>query len=377
MIEDDESSPSPAALKFAEYLVGIGEAPDFEALCRQNPDLAAELRQHKLDYERFRGPLEAARPRAEEVPRDSAIERLLAAGAVAGNSEPGGTDTFTEEEAFVAKVLSQLALRSSSFGRYEIKETLQSGGMGIVQRVVDRDLGRELAMKRILDRKTGKPAKLRDVTPSQLVRFLDEARIAGRLAHPGVLPIYELGQDPEGCPYFTMKIVASGTLESVFKELAAGSNKWTLVRVLGLLLKVCETMSNAHSRLLIHRDLKPSNVLVGDHGEVYVVDWGLVRDLKDERPTASGDAGSPPDGASGSAPAVTKEGDVLGTPAFMPPEQARGELKKIDARVDVYALGAMLYQLLAGFPPYHESTKRLGLENLVQRVADEPPAPLS
>ena len=262
--------------------------------------------------------------------------------------------------------------------------------MGAVLRVWDEDLRRNLAMKVMLGKgTTAGTGKTPPVDPKMLARFLEEAQVTGQLDHPGIVPVHELGLDPEGRAYFTMKLVKGRTLKDVFDELSAGEGGWTQTRVLGLLLKVCEAMSYAHAKGVIHRDLKPANVMVGRFGEVYVMDWGLAKVLsreseKDLRVGPIGDvtpdtiqtdrrdhAGETPD-----SPLYTMDGDVVGTPAYMSPEQAAGRVSEMGPPSDVYALGAMLYHLIAGHTPYVPPGVAANNYAVWHHVQEGPPRPL-
>ena len=193
--------------------------------------------------------------------------------------------------------------------------------------------------------------------PDLVRRFVEEAQIGGQLQHPGVVPVYELGTFGDRRPYFTMKLVKGQTLA----ELLAGRESpiEDLPRFLGIFEQVCQTVAYAHARDVIHRDLKPSNVMVGSFGEVQVMDWGLAKVL------ARG--GVVDDAAAGKIPAhetviatarvgsdsdLSQAGSVLGTPAYMAPEQARGEIDLVDERADVFALGSILCEVLTGRPAF-------------------------
>jgi tetratricopeptide (TPR) repeat protein/tRNA A-37 threonylcarbamoyl transferase component Bud32 len=221
------------------------------------------------------------------------------------------------------------------------------GGMGAIYKARDVDLGRDLAVKVLLEKHHGKPELAR--------RFVTEARVAGQLQHPGAVPVHELGVLADGRPYFAMKLVEGRDLEDLLGERASPSED--LTRFLGVFEQVCQTVAYAHARGVIHRDLKPANVMVGRFGEVQVMDWGLAKVL------AGADAGadaSGPDETTGEVATEqdrqgsddTEAGSVLGTWAYMPPEQARGLVAQVDRRSDVFSLGAILTQILTGQPPY-------------------------
>ncbi len=223
------------------------------------------------------------------------------------------------------------------------------GGMGVVFKGRDPDLGRDLAVKVLLETHKEKPDLVR--------RFVEEAQIGGQLQHPGVVPVYELGTFGDRRPYFTMKLVKGQTLA----ELLAGreSPVGDLPRFLGIFEQVCQTVAYAHARDVIHRDLKPSNVMVGAFGEVQVMDWGLAKVMARGGVVDDVVAGKIPahdtviaTARVGSDSDLSQAGSVLGTPAYMAPEQARGEIDFVDERADVFALGSILCEVLTGRPAF-------------------------
>jgi serine/threonine-protein kinase len=237
-------------------------------------------------------------------------------------------------------------------GRYQLLGELGRGGMGAVLKGRDVDLGRDLAVKVLLEKHRDNPEVAR--------RFVEEAQIGGQLQHPGVVPVYELGQFPDRRPFFTMKLIKGCTLAALLARRPGPAQDRP--RFLKVFEAVCQTVAYAHSRGVIHRDLKPGNVMVGAFGEVQVMDWGLAkvlgegrgardegREKKEER-----DASSLAPRPSPLAPSSdrTHAGQLLGTPAYMAPEQARGETDRLDARADVFGLGAILCEILTGQPPY-------------------------
>lgn len=234
--------------------------------------------------------------------------------------------------------------------RYELREELARGGTGKVSRAHDRQLEREVAIKSLLD-----------PSAQHGLRFAREARVTARLQHPSIVPIYDIGRLGDGQPYYAMKLVSGRTLDEAIRDAT------TLVQRLALLpalIGVADAIAYAHAQRFIHRDLKPHNVVLGPFGESMVIDWGLAKQLDAPSITEPGVSRDDADD-----PALTLEGAVLGTPAYMPPEQASG--KAVDERADVYALGAMLYHLLAGRPPYRGPNARAVL---VEVLEGPPPA---
>ena len=208
--------------------------------------------------------------------------------------------------------------------RYEVLGRLGKGGMGEVMLVRDQRVGREVALKRI-DRN--------QPSDRMVQRFLREASVQGRLEHPAIVPLYDLGFDAEGRPFFTMKRLTGTTL----RKLLAGPDEPSRQRLLRAFADVCLAVELAHTCGVIHRDLKPDNIVLGDFGEVYVLDWGVAKVV--------GETDAEGSEASDSGDDATVPGTALGTPAYMPPEQARGDAD-LDARADVYALGCILFELL-------------------------------
>jgi tetratricopeptide (TPR) repeat protein len=237
--------------------------------------------------------------------------------------------------------------------RYQLSGEIARGGMGAVLRGRDVDLGRDLAVKVLLEKHAHRPEVAR--------RFVEEAQIGGQLQHPGIVPVYDIGCFGKR-PFFTMKLVKGKTLAHLLAERA----DYTQDRphLLGIALKVAQTLAYAHAKGVIHRDLKPANIMVGSFGEVQVMDWGLAKVLAEggvaDEERASRQQQEPEDvttirtlrsGGSGVG-TDTEAGSLLGTPAYMPPEQANGDVALLDRRADVFGLGAILCEILTGKAPY-------------------------
>lgn len=249
-------------------------------------------------------------------------------------------------------------------GRYTIISEIDRGGMGVVYRAIDSDVKRPLAVKVLLERGDagGVPEE----------RFLNEARITGQLQHPGIAPVHEIGRLDDGRPFFSMKLIVGRTLAVLLRERPSTASD--LPRFLKVFEQIAQALAYAHSEGIIHRDLKPANVMIGAFGEVQVMDWGLARRMSEEEPTLS-PADQPSSGTADEtkvfwstptpAERLTCHGQVLGTPAYMPPEQARGHIESLDERSDVFGMGAILCSILTGRPPYEleesENPQRLAV----------------
>jgi eukaryotic-like serine/threonine-protein kinase len=255
--------------------------------------------------------------------------------------------------------------------KYDMLGEIGAGGMGKVLLVRDRGLQRKVAMKLML---SSAPH------PRHLSRFLSEAQIVGQLEHPNIVPVHEVGSDAEGRPFFTMKYVKGVTLGDVARKLVEGdeamTREYTLPRLLAIVQQLARALGFAHARGVIHRDLKPENVMLGEFGEALIMDWGIAKLLG-----ASAESGAP---TFDSTPAMdvmqadvgmrTMAGAAIGTPGYMAPEQAQGLNDRIDGRTDVFSLGAILYELLTGTPPYNQPTAQARLLATASGESVDPPA---
>lgn len=237
--------------------------------------------------------------------------------------------------------------------RYTLHEEHGRGGLGRVLRAHDHSLDRVVAVKQLLRR--SKRAER---------RFLREAMITARLQHPAIVPVHEVGVWSDGSPYYAMKLVEGRPLKELLED---GKSLGERLDLLPHVIAVADAMAYAHANKIIHRDLKPSNVIVGEFGETIVIDWGLAKDLLTH--TKESETGFPYRAAPGT-PERTSLGTVLGTPAYMPPEQAAG--RRVDERADVYAIGALLYCLAAGHPPYIAAEPG----TIIERVLSQGPTPI-
>lgn len=269
------------------------------------------------------------------------------------------------------QLLAELRVPRRSGEQLAAPSPLAGGGMALVYRVRDQILQRELAMKVLREES---PAEHTTPSPStrdsqRVRRFLSEARLTARLDHPGIVPVHELGVDASGRPFFTMRLVRGTSLAGVLQLAKQADPRWSLSRVLEVLLKVCDAVAYAHSQGVVHRDLKPANIMVGAFGETYVMDWGLARSAEQEDPPTP----KPSSSSLASDEPLTSDGDVLGTPNYMSPEQARDSRIEVGPRSDVYSLGAILYQVLAGVAPYADLVDRRDSQRVLQLLLSREP----
>ena len=380
---------------YAEFLerVGRGERLGFEEWCARHAEHAEGLRRLDREWERWKTVFDLlASSRGEPQSKRLAEELRERFGE---NVDPGvslGGEPKHEDSGPSSELLRRLRVHAPKGSRYRMLGEVGRGGMGAVVRVWDEDLRRTLAMKVVLGREdaAGK-GPTPPVDSRTLGRFLEEAQVTGQLDHPGIVPVHELGLGADGQVYFTMRLVKGEDLKKIFEHVVSGHEGWSTTRALSVMLKVCEAMAYAHSKGVIHRDLKPANIMVGKYGEVYVMDWGLARvvgrkDLHDVRlkdaPATSQsiqterreERDDTPD-----SPLVTMDGDVVGTPAYMSPEQAMGKVTTLGAQSDVYAVGAMLYHLLAVKElemPYVPKGARVSARSVHMAVVQGPPKSL-
>ncbi|MBA2540082.1 MAG: serine/threonine protein kinase [Deltaproteobacteria bacterium] len=250
-------------------------------------------------------------------------------------------------------------------GRYQVARRLGKGGMGEVMLARDEQVGRDVAIKRM---------RAADPTERQVQRFLREASIQGRLEHPAIVPVHEIGKDTDGLPFFAMKKLAGITLSKILEDQQNArdsqseigkSSRFSLQRILRAFVEVCLAVEFAHVRGVVHRDLKPDNIMLGDFGEVYVLDWGVAK-IAGEHDDDFTDV----DSSGGSGENATIVGTTIGTPGYMAPEQIRGG--EIDGRTDVYTLGCLLFEILAAEPLHPRGYD--GMQSALFRSGEMPSA---
>ncbi|MFH0944012.1 MAG: SUMF1/EgtB/PvdO family nonheme iron enzyme [Planctomycetota bacterium] len=366
--EDTGSAPSPAEAVFLKFVQRLerGEQPDFEELCLERTELAEELRSMHDAWRLVSG-----------VFARSAGGFALASGAPGASGPSAG-----EEDDSVGAVMRRLDANSPPDTRYQLREPIARGGMGRILKAWDENMRRELAMKVMLGSAEGHAGDQRT-----LGRFLEEAQLTGQLEHPGIVPVHELGVDRSGRAYYTMKLVRGRDLREIFQRVRDHEDDWSVTRALSIVLRICEAMAFAHDKGVIHRDLKPSNIMVGRFGETYVMDWGLARVLGREQRSGNGSGSSRGSGDADASlvwtdrddsdsPLLTRRGDVVGTPAYMSPEQADGLVEELGPAADVYSVGAILYELLTGRAPYADSDRKPSSREVLELVRAGPPAPI-
>lgn len=288
----------------------------------------------------------AAEPRAPDVD-ERGLVTVTVAPPVPARRDPSVT-ARTEAAEGPAPLEPQRA--PPLLDRYQDVRLLGTGGMGAVRLVFDRQLGRDVAMKIL--RADG------DTSPEGRARFLAEILLTASLSHPGIVAVYDAGELPDGQLFYTMPEVRGRTFRSVIDAAFRTPGGVTRRRLLDLYARACEAVAYAHGKGVVHRDIKPENVMIGEHGEVLVMDWGIARRAGAEgsipgphERAGAGPAAVEEPRAAASIPLRTRPGSILGTPAYMPPEQARGEVHRIGPAADVYALGALLLHILTGRPP--------------------------
>jgi eukaryotic-like serine/threonine-protein kinase len=283
------------------------------------------------------------------VDRDS----VDAVGSTLDHPPPEQLGPRTEPRDDPADDLPRLDLSREE--RYEFVDELGRGGMGQVMLAVDRLLNREIALKTLLSEATNAADSRR--------RLLQEAQVTGKLEHPSIIPIYDLGELSNREPYYTMRVVRERSLDQIIVEMSdTADHGYSLTQLISILRQVCLAVHYAHDQGIVHRDLKPENILIGAYGEVFVIDWGVAKVITPGDQAAMPSLGNP-----------DQAGALIGTPQYMAPEQAKGAHDAIDQRTDVYALGAILYDVLTLTPVFTADH----ILSLLFKAIEEPPQPPS
>jgi serine/threonine protein kinase len=357
-------------LVYGEFLLREerGESPPLEEYVQRFPQYAERLRQQWNLHRALASDLSHIEPGEAEARRQ---ETVLSSTQSAGQQDAAAESTRAEQP----EKIRSLYLGAPS-ERYTLTRLHAQGGLGQVWLARDATLGREVALKELRPERAG--------YQPLLDRFLEEATITGQLEHPGIVPVYELAQRPESNqPFYTMRFIKGRTLSEASqayhqKRQTGHVGGLDLVALLNAFVAVCNAVAYAHARGVIHRDLKGRNVVLGDFGEVIVLDWGLAK-ARSQHTQKADQRGA--ETSEEMLPRVriedhgwrekTAEGQVLGTPGYMAPEQALGKQAEIDERTDIYGLGAILYEILTGQPPFTGES----LEQIQRKVIHEPPVP--
>lgn len=390
-------APAREAIQaFCQYLRELEIDPEasWEGFVAQNKAHASDLAMLLDQYERVTGILESLAPTASFSARlrqhyGEGVDPEISLSGDAPRSRPSGSSGS-------GGMRTRLSALNPDTGRYELKQEIARGGMGAIMEVWDSELRRTLAMKVVLGGKAapGSSQSSEEVAERRLSRFLEEAQITGQLDHPGIVPVHDIGIDESARVYFTMQLIDGHDLRKVFEMARMEKGGWNPARVISVFVRVCEAMAYAHSKNVLHRDLKPANIMVGAFGEAYVMDWGLAKvhdRIGPEQPheaTEHDEEATPrerdhkihTDRSDGSttegSPLQTLDGDIVGTPSYMAPEQARGKLGEIGYHSDIYSMGAMLYHLLSGHAPYEPLGEKVPAHTILEAVRKAPPWPL-
>lgn len=262
----------------------------------------------------------------------SAMTLAVASALPAGTDDGVGVGRITVLPRVITQD-SELRLEQHARARYTVERTLGAGAMGEVELGEDHDIGRRVALKRLANGVQ---------SPAALARFVDEVRTMGALDHPNITPIYDVGRDERGRLFFTMKYVEGQSLEHLIERLRKGDPQahaqYPLARRLDVFVGILNALDYAHAQGILHRDIKPANIMLGEHGEVRLMDWGIAR--------RGGKSLSGGTTTQAERPDLTQDGAVMGTPLYMSPEQASGDQAAIDARSDLYSAFVVLFELL-------------------------------
>jgi serine/threonine-protein kinase len=303
---------------------------------------------------------------ANKTVSDDVLGATMAAPSSGGTIAAGTTLKSTTRPAVLPRAGETGLVLDHSAERYATKKVLGAGGMGEVVLAEDRDIGRNVALKYL---SAGNDA-------SALARFVDEIRIVGSLEHPNIVPIHDVGVDDSSRYYFVMKHVEGETLEDIITKLAAGDPnylaKYTFTARAEIFIALLRALQFAHAKGYVHRDIKPANVMVGAYGEVMLMDWGIAKRCKAPE-EVGGPVGKVEEDLTKSVRErlfTTRRGAMVGTPAYMSPEQARGEIDKIDERSDIYCATVLFHELMT---LRHYLGEPTDLNQLLKAIQEQPP----
>jgi eukaryotic-like serine/threonine-protein kinase len=345
----------------AEHLADRG-AVNVEGRSAVEAMVALHVKGSEADTEKAPAPVGAQSSDRERPERPGEPELTgTVTRLVTGSTDPDAQGTVSYGDRTAGPTI---ATAMGDGQRFKVLRRHAEGGLGAVFVAIDSELHREVALKQILDSHADDPVSRR--------RFVLEAEITGGLEHPGIVPVYGLGTYPDGRPFYAMRFIGGEPLKAAIERFhkddslkkEPGRRSLELRKLLRRFMDVCNAIDYAHSRGVLHRDLKPSNIILGKFGETLVVDWGLAKPLGKSDPKSDvGERTLLPSSGSGSDD--TMPGSTLGTPGYMSPEQARGHWNRVGPRSDIYSLGATLYCLLTGRPPF-EDDEVIGLLHKVQ-----------
>jgi eukaryotic-like serine/threonine-protein kinase len=326
----------------ADHLADRG-CPDADGRSAVEAMVAVHVKKHGGDTDKTLASIPASRAISETLTRVGDAE-------IASTIAHIGRASSLPRDDIDGKATKGAGLAAAPCQRFRVLRPHAKGGLGAVFVALDTELHREVAVKQILDSHVDDPISR--------ARFLLEAEVTGGLEHPGIVPVYSLGTYDDGRPYYAMRFIRGNSLKAAIEKFHRdaklkndpGRRSLELRMLLRRFTDVCHAMDYAHNRGVLHRDIKPSNIIVGDYGETLVVDWGLAKPLGQVEPgLRSGERPLVLSGTGGST--ETLPGSALGTPAYMSPEQAGGDLERLGPWSDVYSLGATLYTVLTGKPP--------------------------
>ncbi|MBR2363616.1 MAG: serine/threonine protein kinase, partial [Lentisphaeria bacterium] len=280
-----------------------------------------------------------------------------------------GHDFADGQEKILERDLSRIQLTEKPDNKYKFRRSIGAGGMKMVLQVYDRDTMRDVALAMMPD--------IERRSKHEILRFIQEARLTASLEHPNIVPVYDIGMDSTGSPYYTMKLLRGETLASLLKKMDSGDagylKRYSFDKLMRLFLRICSGVGFAHSKNIAHFDLKPENIQIGDFSEVLILDWGIAKVLNDSGISASAAEKSGKKEHGFSRFTVAEDEGMKGSPGYMAPEQITGKSSALGVRTDVYALGAILYSMVTYKSPAAATTvKKILLDTVKGNII--PPA---